>query len=340
MMAGAILAEGLHKRYRVKTRDPGLRGALAALFRPRYREVLAVREVSFEIERGEMVAFLGPNGAGKTSTIKMLSGLLYPDGGRAEVAGFEPWSGGPAFKQRIALVLGNKQQLVWDLPAEETFLLNRAIYAIPEAEYRTRLDELVGLLELDGLLDKPVRQLSQGERMKCELAAALLHGPEVLFLDEPTLGLDVAAQDAIRRFLRDYRERSGATILLTSHYMGDVAALASRVLIINRGRLLYDGALGELVARTNRCKRIDLVLGNGKVERADLEAFGTLCRYEPPHAAIEVPRERAAEISARLLAALPVADLSIHEPAIEDVIRDVFAKQQEDGAAAIEGTAR
>jgi len=309
----------------VKIRDPGLRGALAALLRPRYRDVHAVQDVSFTIEAGEMVAFLGPNGAGKTSTIKMLSGLLHPDGGRAEVAGFEPWSGGPRFKQRIALVLGNKQQLVWDLPPVETFLLNRAIYAIPQAEYQGRLDELVELLGLSELLDKPVRQLSQGERMKCELAAALLHGPEVLFLDEPTLGLDVAAQDAIRRFLRDYRDRTGATILLTSHYMGDVSALASRVLIINKGRLLYDGALRDLVVRTNRRKRIELVLGDG-VERAALEGFGELCRFEPPYAALEVPREEAPQVSARLLAAVPVVDLSIHEPPIEDVIREVFAE--------------
>jgi ABC-2 type transport system ATP-binding protein len=332
-MSGTIIAEGLHKQYRVKTRDPGLRGALAALLKPRYRDVQAVQDVSFRIESGEMVAFLGPNGAGKTTTIKILSGLLHPDGGRAEVAGFEPWSGGPPFKQRIALVLGNKQQLIWDLPPEETFQLNRAIYAIPEPDYRARLDELVELLFLSDLLDKPVRQLSQGERMKCELAAALLHGPEVLFLDEPTLGLDVAAQDAIRGFLRDYRERSGATILLTSHYMGDVSALASRVLIINKGRLLYDGALRELVVRTNRRKRIELVLGNGNVARADLEAYGTLCRFEPPYAALEVPREQAPEISARLLAAIPVADLSIHEPPIEDVIREVFAEQESAAAA-------
>jgi ABC-2 type transport system ATP-binding protein len=274
---GRIVAEDLYKRYRVKTRDPGLRGALVALLRPRYRNVEAVRDVSFTIDAGEMVAFLGPNGAGKTTTIKMLSGLLHPDGGRAEVAGFEPWSGGPRFKQRIALVLGNKQQLVWDLPPEETFLLNRAIYAIPQPQYRERLDELVELLGLADLLDKPVRQLSQGERMKCELAAALLHGPEVLFLDEPTLGLDVAAQDAIRRFLRVYRDRSGATVLLTSHYMGDVAALASRVLIINKGLLLYDGALRDLVTRANRRKRIDLVLGK-EVARNERHCPSPTCR--------------------------------------------------------------
>src|SRR5919106_4129779 len=199
-MAPAIAADLLSKTFRVKVRDPGLRGALAALVRPRYRDVHAVREVTFQIEPGEIVAFLGPNGAGKTTTPKMLAGLLSPSGGRVEVGGFEPWKGGADFKRRITLILGNRQQLVWDLPPEETFQLNRAIYDIAEADYRARLTELVDLLELGELLDKPVRQLSLGERMKCELAAALLHRPPILFLDEPTLGLDLAGQEAIRGF--------------------------------------------------------------------------------------------------------------------------------------------
>src|SRR5881296_1720327 len=276
-MTSIVTAEGLSKTFQVKVRDPGLRGAVRALFRPRYRDVLAVRDVTFRIEPGEIVAFLGPNGAGKTTTLKMLAGLLYPTSGRVEVAGFVPWGGGPEFKRRIALVLGNRQQLVWDLPPEETFQLNRAIYGIAAADYRERLAELVALLELEDLLDKPVRQLSLGERMKCELAAALLHRPPILFLDEPTLGLDVTAQEAIRRFLTQYRDRHGATILLTSHYMADVTALASRVLIINRGRLLYDGALQALVARLAHTKRIELVLGAGDGVTAEtLASFGTV----------------------------------------------------------------
>ena len=298
---------------------------MQALLQPQYREVRAVEQVSFQIERGEIVAFLGPNGAGKTSTLKMLTGLLYPSGGRAQVAGFEPWTGGPAFKRRIALVLGNKQQLLWDLPPEETFQLNQAIYAIPPADYRVRLDELVQLLELREVLDKPVRQLSLGERMKCELAASLLHRPEILFLDEPTLGLDVTAQEAVRGFLSAYRERHGATILLTSHYMADVAALASRVLIINQGRLLYDGALETLVARIARTKRLELVLGDG-VRREDVAAFGDVREFRFPNAILEVPREEATTASARLLASLPVADLSIQDPPIEEVIRQAFAQ--------------
>jgi ABC-2 type transport system ATP-binding protein len=324
-MARAITAEQLTKTFRVKVRDPGLAGALRALVRPRYRDVNAVRHVSFHIDHGEIVAFLGPNGAGKTTTLKMLTGLLFPTSGRVDVAGFTPWTGGPAFKRRIALVLGNRQQLVWDLPAEETFLLNRAIYDIPPADYRSRLDELVTLLELGPVIDKPVRQLSLGERMKCELAAALLHRPSILFLDEPTLGLDVTAQDAIRRFLALYRDRHGATVLLTSHYMQDVTALASRVLIINQGRLLYDGALEALVARIARTKRLELVLGDGVTAEA-LARFGAVRSFRFPNAVLEVPREEAAATSARLLAALPVADLSIEDPPIEEVIRQAFAE--------------
>ena len=329
----AIIAERLSKSFQVKVRDPGLRGALAALFHPRYRDVHAVREVSFAIESGEIVAFLGPNGAGKTTTIKMLAGLLYPSAGRCNVAGFDPWTGGSAFKRRIALILGNRQQLAWDLPPEETFQLNRAIYDVAEPDYRSRLGELVELLDLKAVLDKPVRQLSLGERMKCELCAALLHRPPILFLDEPTLGLDVSAQDAIRRFLTEYRDRYGATILLTSHYMQDVTALARRVLIINRGRLLYDGALDALVARIARTKRLELVLGDG-VTAAALAEFGTVRSFRYPNAVLEVPREVAAATSARLLASLPVADLSIEDPPIEEVIRQAFAEGAEDSGPA------
>ncbi|HUK20031.1 MAG TPA: ATP-binding cassette domain-containing protein [Gemmatimonadales bacterium] len=311
--------------YRVKVRDPGLAGAARALVAPRYREVRAVEDVSFVVERGEIVAFLGPNGAGKTTTLKMLTGLIYPSEGQAQVAGFTPWEGGSPFKQRISLVLGNKQQLLWDLPAEETFQLNQAIYAVPEALYRERRDELVELLELEDVIDKPVRQVSLGERMKCELAASLLHAPEILFLDEPTLGLDVTAQDAVRRFLCTYRERHGATILLTSHYMADVTALASRVLIIHRGRLLYDGALQSLVARMTQAKRIELVLGNG-VTRERLAEFGDVREFRFPNATLEVPRDEATAAAARLLSSLEIVDLSIQDPAIEDVIRRVFAE--------------
>jgi len=332
-----VAADRLSKTFQVKVRDPGLGGAVRALVRPRYRQVQAVRDVTFGIEPGEIVAFLGPNGAGKTTTLKMLAGLLYPTSGRVQVAGFDPWTGGPALNRRIALVLGNRQQLVWDLPPEETFQLNRAIYDLTEADYRERLEELVALLALAEVRDKPVRQLSLGERMKCELAASLLHRPPLLFLDEPTLGLDVTAQEAIRRFLIDYRDRHGATVLLTSHYMQDVTALASRVLMINRGRLLYDGALDVLVARIARIKRIELVLGGGGggggdgVTRDTLAAFGDVKSFHFPNAVLEVRREDAPATSARLLAALPIADLSIEDPPIEEVIRQAFAQGLEEG---------
>ncbi len=322
-MPSAIVASELSKTYDVKVRDPGIKGALAALVRPRYRVVRAVDRVSFEIERGDAVAFLGPNGAGKTTTLKMLTGLLFPTSGGARVAGFDPWTGGNEFRQRIAFVLGNKQQLLWDLPPEETFRLNRAIYGVSRADYTARRAELVDLLLLGDLIDKPVRQLSLGERMKCELAAALLHQPEVLFLDEPTLGLDLEAQATIRAFLRTYRERHGATILLTSHYMADVTALASRVLIINRGHLLYDGELSALVTRIAPIKRIELVLSE-PVSRERLAAYGSVASYAPPRATLEVPRAQATEASARLLAELEVADLSIQDPPIEEVIRVAF----------------
>src|SRR6185312_1902838 len=302
-MPSIVTAERLSKTFQVKVRDPGLRGAVRALFRPRYRDVHAVRDVTFRIEPGEIVAFLGPKGAGKTTTLKMLAGLLYPTSGRVEVAGFVPWTGGPPFKRHIALVLGNRQQLVWDLPPEETFLLNRAIYDIPEADYRERLAELVALLELGDVLTKPVRQLSLGERMKCELVASLLHRPPLLFLDEPTLGLDVTA-------------------------------LASRVLMINRGRLLYDGALEVLVARIARTKRIELVLGGGdgtRVTAEALAAFGEVKTFHFPNAVLEVRREEAPATSARILAAFPVADLSIEDPPIEEVIRLAFARGVEEG---------
>ena len=337
-MPSIVAAEHLSKTFQVKVRDPGLQGALRALFRPRYRDVHAVRDVTFRIDPGEIVAFLGPNGAGKTTTLKMLAGLLYPTSGRVEAAGFNPWTGGPPFKRRIALVLGNRQQLVWDLPPEETFLLNRAIYDIAEGDYRERLAELVTLLELGDVLQKPVRQLSLGERMKCELVASLLHRPPLLFLDEPTLGLDVTAQDAIRRFLTEYRDRHGATVLLTSHYMQDVTALASRVLMINRGRLLYDGALEALVARIARTKRIELVLGargggggdGNRVTAEALAAFGAVKSFRFPNAVLEVRREDAPATSARLLAAFSVADLSIEDPPIEEVIRLAFARGVEE----------
>ncbi len=330
----AIQAECLTKHFRVKVRDPGLKGAFKALFRPRYREVRALEEASFGLEAGEIVGFLGPNGAGKTTALKLLTGLLFPTAGKAVVAGFDPWRAGPAFKSRIALVLGNKQQLIWDLPPEETFLLNRALYGIGEAAYREARDELVRLLELGEVLDKPVRQLSLGERMKCELAASLLHRPQLLFLDEPTLGLDLNAQETIRVFLRRYRDNYGATILLTSHYMADVTALAPRVLIINQGRLLYDGALGALSARLAPVRRIELALA-AEAPPGTLERYGKVLEDRFPRAVLEVPKMNVAGASQGLLSELQVLDLAIQEPPVEEIIRRAFAGEggEENGSA-------
>jgi ABC-2 type transport system ATP-binding protein len=324
-----IKASQLSKHYRVKISEDGIRGALRALISPRYEDVIAVDRLSFEIERGEIVAFLGPNGAGKTTTLKMLSGLLYPTSGSVEVDGFNPWTGGGKYKSRIALVLGNKQQLLWDLAPTETFQLNRAIYGIPDRVYEEQLDELVRLLGIGDLLDRPVRQLSLGERMKCELAAALLHRPQLVFLDEPTLGLDLTAQDAVRQFLLTYNARHRATILLTSHYMADVTALASRVLMINHGRLLYDGSLTQLVATTAPVKRIDLTLAPG-ASIESLAKYGEIQVYTGEHATIEVPRDDATRVSARMLRSGVVVDVSIHDPPIEDIIRKAFADAKDE----------
>ncbi|HZC77204.1 MAG TPA: ATP-binding cassette domain-containing protein, partial [Ktedonobacterales bacterium] len=256
----------LRKWYRVHRREPGLAAALRSLFHRPYEDVKAVEDVSFSIEPGERVGFLGPNGAGKTTTLKVLSGLLHPTEGRVSVAGFLPQERARGFLQQITLVMGQKQQLLWDLPPSETFLLNRAIYDIPKAQYQATLAELTGLLDLAPLLGKPTRQLSLGERMKCELAVALLHRPRVLFLDEPTIGLDVSMQATVRAFIRAYNERFGATVLLTSHYMEDVAALCPRVMVIDKGRLIYDGALNELIRRVRPDKRVILRLSR-KVAR-------------------------------------------------------------------------
>src|SRR3982750_1744392 len=255
-----IEVERLRKSYFVHRRQPGLRAAIRSLVHRPREEVKAVDGVSFQVDAGERVGFLGPNGAGKTTTLKVLSGLLHPTSGQVSVAGHTPQERSREFLRQITLVMGQKQQLLWDLPPSETFLLNRAIYDIPRAQYQETVAELTTLLDLGPLLGKPTRQLSLGERMKCELAVALLHRPRVLFLDEPTIGLDVSMQATVRTFVKAYNERFGATVLLTSHYMEDVAALCPRVMVIDRGRLIYDGALPELVRRVRPDKRVVLRL--------------------------------------------------------------------------------
>jgi ABC-2 type transport system ATP-binding protein len=320
-----IEVERLRKWYRVHRRPPGLSAALRSLFHRAYEDVKAVEDVTFSIGAGERVGFLGPNGAGKTTTLKVLSGLLHPTEGRVAVAGFTPKERERGFLEQITLVMGQKQQLLWDLPPSETFLLNRAIYDIPRKQYDATVAELSELLDLGPLLSKPTRQLSLGERMKCELAVALLHRPKVLFLDEPTIGLDVSMQAIVRSFVRAYNERFGATVLLTSHYMEDVAALCPRVMVIDKGRLIYDGGLAELVRRVRPDKRV-LLRFSRAVERRDLEALGTVIEHGDAEAIVQVSQTALQAAVARALSSLPLTDLTVEDPPLEDVMRDLFAQ--------------
>jgi ABC-2 type transport system ATP-binding protein len=317
-----IEASGLTKTYRVVQKKAGVRGALSGLLRREYREVRAVEKISFTIERGEMVAFLGPNGAGKTTTLKMLSGLIYPTSGEARVMGFVPWQRADAFRRQFSLVMGQKNQLWWDLPAGDSFELHREIYAIPQAEFRETLTELTELLGVEKLTRQAVRELSLGERMKMELIAALLHRPQLLLLDEPTIGLDVVAQGMIQRCLRDYHSRRGVTTLLTSHYMRDVEALCDRVLVITHGTLVYDGPLSRIVERFSERKLVKLQFEQDAPE--DLARFGEVVRREGPWADIKVERAAVAKVLAAILDRHAVADVSVEEPPLEEVISRVF----------------
>jgi ABC-2 type transport system ATP-binding protein len=325
-----IRARELSKTYRVHKRPPGLGAAVRSLFHRTYEEVRAVDALSLEIAAGERVGFLGPNGAGKTTTLKMLSGLLHPTSGGAEVAGFTPRERRPEFLRAITLVMGQKQQLLWDLPPAETFAMNRAIYGLSRAAYDETLSELTTLLELGELVNRPTRNLSLGERMKCELAAALLHRPRVLFLDEPTIGLDVAMQVTVRDFVRRYNERFGATVLLTSHYMADVLALCPRVVVIDQGRLLFDGALADLVRRLRPGKRAVFEFSR-PVGRDDAARFGTVVEHAELKCVLELAPEALAQALAGALAQLPVADVTIEDPPLEDVLRDLFRKGRGEG---------
>ncbi|MGA8890246.1 MAG: ATP-binding cassette domain-containing protein [Anaeromyxobacteraceae bacterium] len=324
-----IQVRELRKEYKVHRRPPGLGASLRSLFRRSYERVKAVDGISFSVGAGERVGFLGPNGAGKTTTLKVLSGLLHPGGGEVRVAGFEPARREVEFLKSITLVMGQKQQLLWDLPPSETFALNRAIYEIPRAEYESRVRELVELLDLGRVVDKPTRQLSLGERMKCELAASLIHRPRVLFLDEPTIGLDVTMQATVRDFIHSYNERTGATVVLTSHYMDDVLALCPRVVVIDRGRLIYDGDLRRLSREIRPEKRVLVRLGQ-PVPEAELARFGALVSHGDAQAIFRVPGEEVASVVGRLLSSLPVADLTVEEPPLEDVMKELFAASRVD----------
>ncbi len=317
-------AERLSKSYRVADKEPGFRGTLRHFLRRRTRAIEAVREVSFAIEPGEVVGFLGPNGAGKTTTLKMLSGLIHPSGGQCRVAGHVPFSRHRAFLEAITLVMGQKQQLIWDLPVLDSLRINAAVYRIDDRERDRRTAEIAEMLGLSEELTQPVRKLSLGQRMKAELLASLLHRPSILFLDEPTLGLDVNAQAAVRRFLEDYNQRYGATVLLTSHYMADIQALCRRVLLIHEGRLIYDGDLSELLARFAPFREVVVELAR-PAPRETLEPFGTIECLEGVSVRWLVDRAHLTETVGRLLAELEVVDLSVHDPPVEEVIGRIFS---------------
>ena len=326
MTTPVIHIHELSKTYEVTERESGLKASVRSLVHRTRDEVRAVDRISFDLAAGEVVGFLGPNGAGKTTTLKMLSGLLYPTAGEVTVLGYVPSKRLGTFLRQITLVMGQRNQLVWDIPALDSFELNRAIYRIPAADYRRTLDELTDLLELAPLLRKPVRNLSLGERMKCEIAAALLHRPQVVFLDEPTIGLDVTMQRRIRDFLAEYNRRSGATILLTSHYMADVEALCKRVVVIHHGRLLFDGDLSALVSKFTAHKTVVVQLEQAD---RDLAQYGEVLSAAEGRYTLRVPKGETARITGRLLADLPVIDLLVEDSPIEEVIERVFAQEIE-----------
>ncbi len=322
-MVEAVSVVNLKKHFRVYKKEPGFLGSVKSLFKRKYELVKAVDNINFKIKEGELIGFIGPNGAGKTTTLKCLSGLLYPDGGKVSVLGFEPWDRKYAFLRQIGFVMGQKNQLWWDLPAMETFLLNKEIYEIPKKDFEENLKELTSLLEVEDILKIQVRKLSLGQRMKCELIAALLHRPRVLFLDEPTIGLDVVAQKKIRDFIKTYNQEHKATIILTSHYMGDVKELCSRVVIIDKGKIIFDGQIQEIIDKFADHKLLSVVMAK-EIDAAKLEEIGKVREYSFPRAVITVKRQVVSLAAAELLRKFPVADLNIEEPSIEDIIREIF----------------
>ncbi|WP_437203086.1 ABC transporter ATP-binding protein [Planctomicrobium sp. SH664] len=334
----AIEAIGLSKTYRVYQKREGFWASLRGLVHREYKSKEAARNVSFSIEEGEMVAFLGPNGAGKTTTLKLLSGLIYPTAGEARVLGYVPWKRENAFRRRFSLVMGQKNQLWWDLPAQESFLLHREIYRIPDTDFERRKDELVDLLEVRKLIGQPVRELSLGERMRMELIAALLHSPEVLLLDEPTIGLDVVSQRRVQDFLRYYQAQQKITVILTSHYMKDVEALCKRAIIINDGEIKHDGPLAEIVERFSSNKVIHLQFAVDETP-TQLERFGNVLEQTLPRAKIEVPRTRVPEVLGRLLAEFRIEDVGVQDRPLEEVIAEMFSTtRQSAGQPVVTGT--
>ncbi|MEM8946844.1 MAG: ABC transporter ATP-binding protein [Planctomycetota bacterium] len=324
----AIEIRGLRKSYRIYQKKEGLWASLSGLFHREYRDVDAVKGIDLDVEQGEFVAFLGPNGAGKTTTLKLLSGVISPTDGQAKVLGHVPWERENLYRRRFALVMGQKNQLWWDLPAQESFRLHQKIYRIDSSEFDRTRDELVDLLEVRKLLGQPVRELSLGERMKMELTAALLHSPDVLFLDEPTIGLDVIAQHNIQKFLKHYQQQRKITILLTSHYMKDVAALCKRVVIIAQGEIMYDGSLEGIVDRFSGHKELTLQFADDRMP-GDLARYGEVLEIVEPKARLRVERGSIAEVLSSVLANHSVEDVSVEDPPLEEVIADMFVQTTE-----------
>lgn len=325
-MSSVISISKLAKHYQVPEREAGLKAAAKGLFKRTYKIVKAVDGITFDIQPGEIVGFLGPNGAGKTTTLKMLAGLLHPTNGQVSVLGFEPAKRPHDYLRQITLVMGNRNQLSWDLPALDSFDLQRAIYSIPTDEFIRTRDEFIELLDLKDLVQKPVRNLSLGERMKMEIVGALLHKPKVLFLDEPTLGLDVTMQKRIRSFVAEYNKRYSATVLLTSHYMADVEALCKRVIVIHHGKLLFDGDLSALVEKFSAFKTVGFTLDNPAI---DLSQYGDVVSIDGSRVTMRVPKEKTSAVTSRLLNDLSVDDLTVEAAPIEDVIESVFAVKKE-----------
>jgi len=323
-----IEVQNLCRTYKVYRKSEGLMSSLRGLFHREYREVHAVKDVSFQIEEGEMLAFLGPNGAGKTTTLKLLSGLIEPTSGTATVMGHVPWKRENAYRRRFSLVTGQKEQLWWDLPAHESFRLHKEIYRIPEDEYKKRMDELTSLMDVKSLIDQPVRELSLGERMRMELIAALLHRPDVLFLDEPTIGLDVISQRNVQQFLRSYQTEQRITVILTSHYMKDIEALCERAVVINRGSVIHDGPVSEIGDRFSQHKIIELTFANGTIP-SDIHQFGDVLEDRTPMVRLQIPKQDVSRSLSGMLARYDVDDVSVAERPLEDVIAELFSFENE-----------
>lgn len=320
-----IEVKNLRKYFKVPQKEQGLSASIKSLFHRKYKNVKAVDDVSFDIKEGEMVGFLGPNGAGKTTTLKMLSGILYPTDGSAYILGYKPQDRNPLFQKKIALVMGQKNQLWWDLPATDTFILQKDIYQIPKKQYQETLDELIELLDIKDILQTQVRSLSLGQRMKCELITALLHRPKVLFLDEPTIGLDIIVQKKIRAFFKEYNKKYNTTIILTSHYMDDVKEICDRVIMIDHGHKIYDGRINDLIAEYVNEKYLRVEF-DSEVNKAELESIGKIIEFESMKAIIAVPREGHTRKAAEILEKFPVINLDIQDVELEDVIMKYFTK--------------